>query len=272
MGRAATAEAPAAPAVTLQVECLCGSKYEIDPAHAGQRFHCEGEECGRVLSVPTPAWSTAYTQITQRLSNPACSERERKVAVEALAKLGTLNAVPAIMRAVYDPSREVVNTALKALLTMGDPGQRHLIALMREGTLRISRLVAMIRELEWWEGAGIICDLIDAGLLNESQISETITLLGESRQRRCISTLTALRRGFPNLAMLVDNALAHYRHLDSQVNKIPDDAKLSEDGNEVDAARLGAVQRSASIRSGCLPSLILLLAAPAAAVTWLLLS
>lgn len=263
MARTATAPAPTQP---ILVECPCGAKYEVGPEHAGERFQCEKQECGKVLLVPEAQWGQRYALLVKKLENP--SERMREQACLELVELGGPNVIPAIMRGVYDPSRSVVNVALKSMLMLGEPGQRHLLKLMKEGTLRMSRLVAMVRELEWWEGASLYCDLIDAGMLNEGQISETIMLLGEAKQRRCISTLSNLRRAYPNLAMLVDNALANYRHLDSQVNRIPEDAKVTA-GGEADALEMGALHRTGSSRAfGCMPVLVAAIAVPAAIVVW----
>jgi len=265
MSRTATAHAPSSSQPIL-VECPCGAKYEVGTEHAGERFQCEKEGCGKVLMVPEAHWGQQYAIIVKKLESP--SERVREQACLDLVALGGPGAVTALMRGVYDPSRSVVNIALKCMLMLGEPGQKHLLKLMREGALRMSRLVAMVRELEWWEGAALYCDLIDAGLLNEGQISETITLLGEAKQRRCISTLSNLRRAYPNLAMLVDNALANYRHLDSQVNRIPDDAKNTA-GGEVDALEMGALHRTGKSKAfGCMPVLVAMIAIPAALVVW----
>ncbi len=269
---AAVKSAPqqAAPKVQpIHVECTCGAKYDIAPEHVGEKFRCEAEGCAKVLTVPTPEYAAMLARIRRALDmgreNPA-PERERLAACEALVKMGGDPAVTLLVQGLYDPSRNVVNAALRCLLSAGELGPRQILGLMNDGALRMSRLVAMIRELEWWEGADLLCDLIDEGRLNESQISETITLLGEARRRRCISTLTTLRRGFPNLAMLVDNSLATYRHLDSQVNKIPDDAKLAAQGDEVDASRLGTVQKTA--KAGCLPALLIGLSVPTVIAIW----
>lgn len=260
----------AAPVLTNQpilVECVCGAKYDVAPEHANQKFECEAEGCEAVLIVPPAAWGQKITPLLRKFES--MSERDREEACAGLVELGGAAVIPSLMKAVYDPSRSVVNAGLQGLLMLGQPGIDHLIKMMRSGELRMSRVVAMVRETEWWEGASIFCDLIDENRLNEGQVSEAIMLLGEARDRRCISTLTRLRREYPNLSMLVDNALANYRHLDSQVNMIPADARMGAEEGEIDCTEMGALRRSRKARAlGCMPVLVFAIAVPAAIVVW----
>lgn len=245
--------------MAILVECVCGAKFEAGAELAGGTMDCT--KCKRELKVPAAEWDAKYRKEAAKLESP--NEPERVAAIKAIRALGTPNILPALMRGVYDPARPVVNQALAGLLSAGDWSRAQLMQFMAQGALKPARLVAMVREEKYREGPAIICDMIDAGKFNENQISELITLLGEADDQRCISTLKALRHAYPNLAMLIDNALAAYKKFDSQVNKIPEDAKRVDDESAQRVTEMAASQRAAP-KKGCL-GLLLLLLAPAVA-------
>jgi hypothetical protein len=247
----------------IYVECMCGQTHLFPPEDTGEVVDCSAG-CGRELTIPDPGFNALFRPLVRKFNTGG--ERERVQAIEELARLGSAYVLPVLVRGAHDAAREVVNRSIKALLSAGDFSREHVVELIQTGGLTISRLVAMIRELEWWEGAEVVCDLIDAGKLNEGQISETVVVLGEAKRARCISTLSGLRRAYPNLSMLVDNSLANYRHLDSQVNKIPDAAKEMAAGAEAKIDSMADSKRTAPQKKGCL---VLLVALFSPAVAWL---
>jgi len=236
----------------ILVECICGAKYEAPKELGGGRVDCE--KCKRELRVPTAEWDAKYRKELARFASQ--HEVERVNALKAIRALGTPSIMPALIRAVYDPSRAVVNQSLAAMLSAGEWSRAHLLEYMATGALRPARLVAMVREEQYWEAAPILCDLIDAGKFNENQISEMISLLGEARNERCISTLKALRHAYPNLAMLIDNALAPYKKLDSQVNRIPETATRLDDSSDAKVQEMAASQRTTQ-KKGCMGMVLL---------------
>ncbi|MCA8939225.1 MAG: HEAT repeat domain-containing protein [Planctomycetes bacterium] len=233
----------------ILVECLCEAKYEVSNNVQGQGFTCDN--CGRQLRVPTIEWNARYVKQLERLEEGA--DPQRSQAYREIAKLGTPASLPALQRGLYDPSREVVNTCLHALM-ITRYGRDHLLDLMEQGILKMARIVAMIRETRYEEGPDILCDLIDAGRFNENQIMETIQVLGEAGRARCIPTLKNLRKAYPNLAMLVDNALSNYRDMDEEIGLVPEDAK------RVDAENVEMLSQysTAEEKRGCMKMLVLL--------------
>lgn len=249
----------------ILVECTCDAKFEVEANLSGGIFVCEN--CNRELRVPSEEWARDYAKWLPKTK--AGSEHERVTGYEEIIKLGTENALPALMRGVYDGSRDVVNTSLVGMLKLGPVGHAQLLDYFNKRMLAVSRLVAAIREESYWPAAPVLSRMIDEGRFNENQTAEMIPLLSEAGSKldvkdrqACIDTLRALRKVFPNLAMIIDNALANYRRFDSQVVKIPDDAKRIEDEEHIDrVAEMATSQRTES-KKGCLMSLLFLIGAP----------
>lgn len=240
----------------ILVDCICGQSFEVEASHEGEVFDCA--KCGKELSVPDRKFAEKYRSIKKQIAESTDFVRAR-LYIE-LTKLGSPRVLPMLSEGLYDSSRTVVNTCLVQILVIGTYGRDHLIELMNTGALKIGRLVAAIRESGQMECVDELCDLIDAGLFGEGQVSQMIKLLGESERQRAIPTLKALRRAYPNLAMLVDNSLANYKHLDSGVNKIPDNARSMPDSDQLKGTlEKAASQHATQKKKGCAVLLFLLI-------------
>jgi|GEM_PF-6080886 len=250
----------------ILVECTCDAKkFEVEPNLAGGIFVCEN--CNREIRVPKEEWAREYSKWITKTA--ASNEHDRVHGYQKIVELGTENALPALMRGVYDGSRDVVNTCLIGMIEVGPVGHAQLLDYFNKKMLAVSRLVAAIREESYWDAAPVLSRMIDEGRFNENQTSEMIPLLSEAgskldpaERQRCIDTLKALRKVFPNLAMIIDNALANYRRFDSQVVKIPEDAKHINDEERVDRVAEMAVSQRTENKKGCLMSLALLISFP----------
>src|SRR5690606_10779035 len=113
---------------------------------ASQAFTCEA--CGRELRVPSAEWNARYRHALERIKDGADGARSQ--AYRDIAKLGTPASMPALQRGLYDPSRDVVNACLSGLL-VSRYGRELLLELMESGVLKMSRIVAMIRETRYEE-------------------------------------------------------------------------------------------------------------------------
>ncbi|MCK6439630.1 MAG: hypothetical protein L6Q71_05450 [Planctomycetes bacterium] len=250
----------------ILVECLCGAAFEAAPELAGGTADCPS--CRRELRVPSQEWSDKYRAALASANSD--QDGQRLDGYRSIIALGTESAVPGLMRGLQDPSRACVNACLRGLMMIAPKGQEQIIELVRKDALRVGRLVAMLREENYAEGSDILCDWIDGSIFTQGQISEIIPLLGEMRRKRALATLKALRRVYPNLSVLTDDALSRFPKEAGEVDdSIPDEARKVQSSAVARVQEMAESQRTAK-RSGCLGMVILLLSPAAALLAWLL--
>jgi hypothetical protein len=204
----------------VYVECICGKKYHVDRAQV-QKFDCEG--CGRTLVVPTPQLEAKLNHIRQRMKQGEPGMRE---AMSQAVELRNPHAMPLIKEGAQSGLREAVNIALVGMADFPGPGQDVLNDWVASGRLSVNRLISAMREGKYEQGADYLCELVAQGKLKESHIAEIAPYLGESGSQKALETLKALRRKFPNLGGILDDALAKLRDLDENAGAIPDEAKM----------------------------------------------
>ncbi|MBX3459596.1 MAG: hypothetical protein KF696_06465 [Planctomycetes bacterium] len=227
--------------MAVYIECLCGKRFQVDPAQVSQ-FECEG--CGRSLTVPKPELAATLEKLRERMKQGEPGMRE---AMAAAAKIREFHAVPLLKEGAQSGVREAVNTALVALCDLPGPGQEVITEWIGNGMLSVTRLVAALRESKYDKGADFVCTLVAADKLRESHVAEVAPYLGESGTQRALETLKDLRRKYPNLGGILDSALAKLRHLDEGAGTIPDEAKVIPGRQS---------QREPAARKGCLALLL----------------
>ncbi len=205
--------------MTVYVECICGKKFHVDRAQV-QKFDCEG--CGRGLVVPSPQLEAQLNRIRERMKQGEPGMRE---AMSQAAEMRNPHAVPLIREGAQSGLREAVNIALVGMADYPGEGRQMLTDWIVEGRLTVNRLISAMREGKYEPGANYLCDLVAQGKLKESHIAEIAPYLGESGSQKALETLKALRRKYPNLGGILDDALAKLRHLDDSAGAIPDEAK-----------------------------------------------
>ena len=206
--------------MSVYVECICGKKYQVDRDQV-QKFDCEG--CGRGLVVPSPQLEAKLAQLRQRMTQGEPGMRD---AMSQAVELRNPHAVPIIRDGAQSGLREAVNIALVGMADYPGEGQQLLTEWIVEGRLSVARLIGAMRDGKYQLGADYLCDLVAKGKLKESHVAEIAPYLGESGSERALQTLKELRRKYPNLGGILDDALAKLRHLDDSAGAIPDEAKV----------------------------------------------
>lgn len=233
--------------MSVYVECICGKKYEIDPEQVS-KFDCEG--CKRPLQTPSPKLVSALNQLRERMKQGTPGLRD---AMSKASAIRNFHAIPLLKAGAESGEREPVNIALVGLVDFPGPGQEMLVGWVKSGALGLSRLVTALRERDHDGGPDFICELIEKGILKESQLAEVAPYLGRSNSPRALQVLKAARRKYPNLGGLLDSALSNMRELDDTAGDIPDEAK------RIPGRKGSARVEEATEKKGCMGLLLALL-------------
>lgn len=225
------------------VDCVCGARYEVDPAEVTE-FECE--RCKRKLAVAAGGDVERVARLRARMRQGEPGMRD---AMREAATLKTPAAVGLLREGAESGMREAVNLALCGLADYEGPGTDLLAQWISEGRLTVSRLATAMREQKFAGGVGMLCRFIAEGRLKESQLSEAAAFLADSNDVRALETLKAARRSHPNLAGILDQALAGMRHLDASAGGVPDEAKHIPGAGEAP---------SAPPKKGCMGMVLLL--------------
>ncbi|MCC6463729.1 MAG: hypothetical protein IT463_00145 [Planctomycetes bacterium] len=225
------------------VDCACGARYEVDPVEVSE-FECE--RCKRKLAVPAGGDAERISRLRNRMRQGEPGMRE---AMREAATLKAPAAIALLREGAESGMREAVNTALCGLADYDGPGTDLLAQWIGEGRLTVSRLTAAMREQKFAGGVGMLCRFMADGRLKESQLAEAVAFLADSNDVKALEALSAARRNYPNLAGILDQALAGMRHLDASAGGVPDAAKRIPGSTE--AAPLPA-------KKGCMGMVLLL--------------
>jgi hypothetical protein len=209
----------AAKSNNVRVECVCGSKYEVDRAQV-KEFECEA--CKRRLEVPPPAMAEELTRIRIKMQQGPPGMRD---AARRAAELRSAHALPLLKVAAESGVREAVNASLVGLVDFA-AGQELLREWIRSGTLSVSRLITAIVEEHYEKGVDFVCNMISKGNIKESQLAEVAPWLGKTGSQRALDTLREARRRYSNLGGILDDAMANLRDLDETAGSIPEEAKM----------------------------------------------
>ena len=205
--------------MAVLVECICGRKYQVDPAQVKQ-FDCE--TCDRRLIVPTEAVSKRLQQIRERMQQGEPGVRDGAREAAALQNPGAL---PLLRAAAESGVREAVNTALCGLTDAEGEGRKLVMQWIEEGRLSVSRLASAYRENKHLGGISYLCAMIHQGKMKENQVAEVAQFISEGGTPEALEALKSARARFPNLSPILDDALANLRHLDATAGGIPEEAK-----------------------------------------------